>query len=619
MRNFRGVVWRPRRTCRHGTTATGQTPEGETSIFERMVRPKVPKVQAHSEESLELFSKLASPEDVPRQFVAAAQSGVKDFQAWQALSRTAVQSLRHFKVSHIGSILQSCAQMHWRDEHLLCGLTEAFRCACELRRGSVRDYSVILQALRRLNYCPWVGALRPIIADLRWRLRKHRWRPLDLVLALRFVAGFQVQHLPQVRAEGLALCRELRIRAEQRMGEMRHLELAHFARALVVLNQSGLPDSLLLERLADNFSRRAGELPLGALLHMCSTLLTAKADAPSEFRAVLVEKAQAELAYLKPFQIALLASTAAHFRLRDPKLLIRLGQSVGSNLDTFNLHQVGMVAEAFAVVGHHHRSLVGYIEQILLKESNSDAGLSRPKLLATFVIAAAQQENFAQRSQHLADFVQELTMALENYEAPIDELPTRPRSLPRKSRRRVSANSLLQAPIPPTPEQPTESDVPRGRKSRQKMNSEENFASESILREAPELSSRLQNLPSMPIATQQLADLEAIAFSLGTAGQTSETAPMETSVEAPAAAMGGEIIPGVGFVSGRARRSFNKTALEVNSFAPSGSSVIRAGLRRFPPRSTRNIQQILGARGRLSSRALSRSTRAVGGRRSLQR
>ena len=28
--------------------------------------------------------------------------------------------------------------MHWRDEHLLCGLTEAFRCACELRRGSVR-------------------------------------------------------------------------------------------------------------------------------------------------------------------------------------------------------------------------------------------------------------------------------------------------------------------------------------------------------------------------------------------------------------------------------------------------------------------------------------------------
>jgi hypothetical protein len=34
----------------------------------------------------------------PRQFVAAAQSGVKDFQAWQALSRTAVQSLRHFKV-----------------------------------------------------------------------------------------------------------------------------------------------------------------------------------------------------------------------------------------------------------------------------------------------------------------------------------------------------------------------------------------------------------------------------------------------------------------------------------------------------------------------------------------
>eukprot|EP00435_Cladocopium_sp_Y103_P013742 s681_g3.t1 len=174
----------------------------------------------------------------------------------------------------------------------------------------------------------------------------------------------------------------------------------------------------------------------------------------------------------------------------------------------------------------------------------------------------------------------------------------RPRSLPRKARRRrrVSADSLLQAPIPPKPEP---EDVPRGRKSRQRMNSEENFASESILQEAPELSSRLQNLQSTPIATQQLADLEAIASSLGemTAPTSTETAvmPMETSVEAPAAAMGGEIIPGVGFVSGRARRSFNKTALEVNSFAPSGSSVIRAGSRRST-RSTRNIQQIFGAR-----------------------
>jgi hypothetical protein len=33
--------------------------------------------------------------------------------------------------------------------------------------------------------------------------------------------------------------------------------------------------------------------------------------------------------------------------------------------------KVGMVAEAFAVVGHHHRSLVGYIEQILLKARSS--------------------------------------------------------------------------------------------------------------------------------------------------------------------------------------------------------------------------------------------------------
>eukprot|EP00434_Breviolum_minutum_P036298 symbB.v1.2.032158.t1/scaffold3821.1/size49711/2 len=116
---------------------------------------------------------------------------------------------------------------------------------------------------------------------------------------------------------------------------------------------------------------------------------------------------------------ALLASTAAHFRLREPKLLVRLGQSVGSNLDAFTLQQVGMVAEAFAVVGHHHRSLVGYIEQILLKESDFE-GRSRPKLLATFLIAAAQQEHFAQRSQHLERFSEELTAALESYEVPME-------------------------------------------------------------------------------------------------------------------------------------------------------------------------------------------------------
>eukprot|EP00913_Durusdinium_trenchii_P009400 g8835.t1 len=67
------------------------------------------------------------------------------------------------QVSHIAAVLNSCAQMQWRDDHLLCGLTEALRCAAELRRGTVRDYAVCLQSLRRLNYCPWVGALRPLI------------------------------------------------------------------------------------------------------------------------------------------------------------------------------------------------------------------------------------------------------------------------------------------------------------------------------------------------------------------------------------------------------------------------------------------------------------------------
>ncbi|CAE7596208.1 HERC4 [Symbiodinium natans] len=200
-------------------------------------------------------------------------------------------------------ILDSCAQamckvivllqVSWRDDYLLCGLAEALRCGAELRRGTVRDYTLCLQSLRRLNYCPWVGALRPVLAELRWRLRRHHWRPIDVVLALRFLAAFSVQHLPQVRIEAVAFCRELQMKAEKRLGDMRHLELAHFARALVQLNdKGGLPDTLLLERVAENFSRRASDLPLGAMLHMSSSLLAARADAPSEFRRVLIDKAQ---------------------------------------------------------------------------------------------------------------------------------------------------------------------------------------------------------------------------------------------------------------------------------------------------------------------------------------
>ncbi|CAE7943488.1 P4HA1 [Symbiodinium sp. KB8] len=255
------------------------------SIFERISKPQA---KPHlSQESLDLFTKLASPEDVPLQFRQAAKT-------WEALSRTAVYSLRHFKVSHVAGILDSCAQVSWRDDYLLCGLTEALRCGAELRRGTVRDYSLCLQSLRRLNYCPWVGALRPVLAELRWRLRRHHWRPIDVVLALRFLAEFSVQHLPQVRLEAVAFCRELQMKAEKKLGNMRHLELAHFARSLVQLNdKGGLPDTLLLERVADNFSRRASDLPLGALLHMSSSLLAARADAPTEFRRVLVDKAQA--------------------------------------------------------------------------------------------------------------------------------------------------------------------------------------------------------------------------------------------------------------------------------------------------------------------------------------
>ncbi|CAE8682276.1 unnamed protein product, partial [Polarella glacialis] len=397
-------------------SAHGGPETAKPSIFERIPKPSGRSKPKLSGDGLELFSLLASPTDVPLQFSHAARAGIRDYKTWQVLSTSAVRSLRYFKVSHVAAVLHSCAQVSWRDDHLLCGLAEALRCGAELRRGTVRDYSLCLQSLRRLGYCPWVGALRPLVAELRWRLRRQHWRPIDIVLALRFVAQFSLHQLPQVTEAG-ALCRELQQHAEKRLGDMRHLELAHLARALVQLNAgSGLADNTLLERVAENFSRRAEDLPLGALLHIASSLLAARSPAPAEFRKLLSVKAQADLAQLKPFEIALLASAAAQFKLKDPLLLLQLGRAVGSNLDSFSAQQVGSVAEAFDLLGFQHRPLLGYIEHVLEKEPGpGPAALSRSRcrLLAALLGFAAREGSSARVSRlGLARCAEELSEAL---------------------------------------------------------------------------------------------------------------------------------------------------------------------------------------------------------------
>eukprot|EP00434_Breviolum_minutum_P036300 symbB.v1.2.032160.t1/scaffold3821.1/size49711/4 len=96
--------------------------------------------------------------------------------------------------------------------------------------------------------------------------------------------------------------------------------------------------------------------------------------------------------------------------------------------------------------------------------------------------------------------------------------------------------------------------------------------------QAPELSAHLDHLPSLSLTAQQLEDLEAIALSLGSEMDSAVDGQKASRVEDSVAVssnptLGGAMVPGIGFVSGRARRSFNQTALEVNSFAPSGSSV----------------------------------------------
>ncbi|CAJ1376567.1 unnamed protein product [Effrenium voratum] len=330
---------------------------------------------------------------------------------------------------------------------------------------------------------------------------------------------------------------------------------------------------------------------------------TGKGGVAASFRSLgdALKVAAAQLAYLKPFQIASIATAAAHFRLRDPKLLVRLGQSVGSNLDAFSTEQVASVAEAFDVVGHHHKSLAGYIEKILLKDSLSPAEFpdrSRPRLLAAFLIAAAQQEHFARRSrQSLERFAEELTALLRSFEVPPKELVSdRPSSSRAKIRSLIDA--MKQAPKPP---QPTGSRRPVRRRGRRRPQEAEPQDAELKASESQAPKDRSQADLSMQFAAEQLADLEAIAASLGGKEPKEEK---EEAVAPPAAQLGGEMVPGVGFVAGRVRR-INGTALEVAAFAPTGSRVVRQRVHA----STRHFNPFLGGRHPANLRILRRLKR----------
>ncbi|CAK0812954.1 unnamed protein product [Prorocentrum cordatum] len=195
------------------------TEEAAPSIFERIPRQGGGAGAGRGDEALH---RLASPSDVALQFKHAAGAGIRDERTWRRLSANAVRALRHLKIAEVATVLDSCARASWRDDYLLCGLAEAFRCGAELRRGTVREYSLCCQSLRRLGFCPWTGTVRPIVRELRWRLKFHYWRPIDVVSVLRFASDFKLHRLPQVPS-ARALCRELQASAERMVGDMRHL------------------------------------------------------------------------------------------------------------------------------------------------------------------------------------------------------------------------------------------------------------------------------------------------------------------------------------------------------------------------------------------------------------
>ncbi|CAE7596223.1 P4HA1, partial [Symbiodinium natans] len=288
-----------------------------------------------------------------------------------------------------------------------------------------------------------------------------------------------------------------------------------------------------------------------------------------------------------------------------------------SNLDAFSMQQVGIVAEAFDVVGHHHRKLVGYIEQILLKAQDSNGAspgdeASRRRLIAALLTAAAQQETFARRSQStMQRFAEELTTDLKSC-APSDAVlrPTKqdPRSL--RVRIRSTIEAVRQAPKPPQPLRRLGSPLRGGRRHQRTRPSEIVAESDEEAESQPVQQDEADKpRPGEMFAEAQLLDLEAIAASLGSSmtEQADEASSPEVPAPAPpGAVLGGEVLPGIGFVAGRARRSFGGAALEVDGFAPAGASVAR---RLRPPPARRHFERILGGRHPANVRILRRLRR----------
>lgn len=509
------------------------------SIFERMQ----PKAGTLDNTTLQ----LASPSDVPLQFRHAATAKL-GAECWEALSVTAVKSLRYFRVSEVAAILDSCAQASWKDDQLLCGLSEAFRCGAELRRGTVRDYTLCLQSLRRLQYCPWRGALDPIVAELRWRLRWQRWRPLDLVLSMRFLAAFTV---PQGVPQGVPLFYALQDRAEECMGQMKHQELSHFARAVI---DFGRADAHSIERIAENFSRRADDVPLSVLVHFAGTLIRANASAPAEFKQLISVRAQQDLATLKPVDMAFVASACARLSVNDTQLLKSLGRGAVAILDDFSFTNVGRIVEAFDLLGFTYLPLLRHVEQQLKKDKSPSPGQedARLRMLAAVLVASSKGPSVVdvdflsacsyQLCQSLSD-LQSKDVKSHVWEKTVDP-PTIPRSKPVRTRW-------------------TQSVKPRSPRCQpQKPQENKNFGGDRSFMDAD---------------SEQLDALREIADSVCDSGVK----------DLVGARKGG--IPLEPFMSEGARR--RRSGVVVPGFAPTGSTVVRVRCAR-----RQHFERILGGK-----------------------
>eukprot|EP00397_Hematodinium_sp_SG-2012_P024974 GEMP01026053.1.p1 GENE.GEMP01026053.1~~GEMP01026053.1.p1 ORF type:complete len:748 (+),score=168.83 GEMP01026053.1:23-2245(+) len=315
------------------------------SIFDR-IRSK-PKV---TQQALGLFEELADPKDVVLQYAQCRKTHLPhDARVWNALGVKASGMLKFFTLQDISVILGAMAHHKWKDEALLRGLAESMKFQFEARRAQIGILAKCCQALRRLNFCPKPRVLREMIPPALDRMDTHKVASNDVALLLRFASHFRLDKMRRVPNATLFIG-VLQDLCLAKVGQMRHIELAHLSRAMVELERD---DFQLFDDLCKQFIRKIEQLALTDLFFFCVSMMKSHTvyRPPKIFFDIVEEKVKAQVTELKPFEIAFSLALVARYDLGVSSLTDVLIPAFETNLFNFPPQHLATALSALAMSG----------------------------------------------------------------------------------------------------------------------------------------------------------------------------------------------------------------------------------------------------------------------------